>query len=161
MNQAMADSSGTEKPQAVAQGQDRILFHIGSSGLKQDFGLNIYTRLVLGILDHLEGRPVDVVIGPGDEDIALEVKTGTTLVPQMFPLERLIANLRTYAGPILCFNSFLAHLCAYLNRPAIVIHRQAIPFGYDCSPLHRQVILKAETGYNLAEVWDVLDEKKC
>jgi hypothetical protein len=48
-----------------------------------------------------------------------------------------------------------------LNRPAIVIHRQAIPFGYDCSPLHRQVILKAETGYNLAEVWDVLDEKKC
>jgi ADP-heptose:LPS heptosyltransferase len=131
----------------------QIFFHIGSAGLKQDFGLKVYTRLVLGILDGMANRPIKMVMGPGDEDIALEVKTSLGKVPEMYPLVQLIRILRDFDGIILCFNSFLAHLCVYLNRPAIVIHRESVPYGYDCSPLHRQVLLKAENGYDLAEIW--------
>ena len=139
-------------------GKDKILFHIGSAGLKKDFGLKAYTRLVLGILNHLEGRPVEVVMGPGDEDIALEVRTGTGFVPQMYPLPRLIRILRAFEGTVLCFNSFPAHICHYLGRSAIVMHREAVPYGYDCAPLHRQVVLSSGSDWDLGGVWDALGE---
>lgn len=156
-----AASTATDaRPSDEAWGRGQILFHIGSAGLKRDFGLKVYTRLVLGILGKLDGRPVEVVMGPGDDDVALEIRSGTGLVPQMYPLSRLIRNLRNFEGTVLCFNSFLAHLCLYLGRPAVVIHRQAVPFGYDCGPLHRQVILKAEKGWDLAEVWDALELRR-
>ncbi|MDB5104758.1 MAG: hypothetical protein JWP91_2447 [Fibrobacteres bacterium] len=137
-------------------GKGKILFHIGSAGLKKDFGLRLYTRLVMGILNKLDGRPVEVVMGPGDEDIALEVRTGTGFVPQMFPLPRLIRILRSFEGTVLCFNSFPAHICHYLGRSAIVMHREAVPYGYDCGPLHRQVILSEGSGWDLSEIWDAL-----
>ena len=108
-------------------GKGKILFHIGSAGLKKDFGLKGYTRLVLGVLNRLDGRPVEVVMGPGDEDIALEVRTGTGFVPQMYPLSRLIRILRSFEGTVLCFNSFPAHICQYLGRSAIVMHREVDP----------------------------------
>ena len=150
--------AGTIKPKEP-WGKGAILFHIGSAGLKSDFGLKPYTELVLGILRRLKGRPVVVIRGPGDEDIAHEVSTGTAHVPQMYPLARLIKQLRNFEGTVLCFNSFLAHLCHYLGRPAIVIHRQAVPYGYDCSPLLRQVVLKQEKDWDLAEVWEALELK--
>lgn len=137
-------------------GNGKILFHIGSAGLKRDFGHRVYTRLVLGILNKLDGRPVEVVMGPGDEDIALEVRSGTGYVPQMFPLSRLIRILRSFQGTVLCFNSFPAHICHYLGHSAIVLHREAIPYGYDCSPLHKQVVLSSEKGWDLGEVWEAL-----
>ena len=139
-------------------GKGKILFHIGSAGLKQDFGHRAYTRLVLGILNHLDGRPVEVVMGPGDEDIALEVRSGTGFVPQMYPLARLIRILRAFEGTILCFNSFSAHICHYLGRQAIVMHREAVPYGYDCAPLHRQVVLRADSEWDLGGVWEALGE---
>ena len=145
--------SGEKVP---AWGKGKILFHIGSAGLKKDFGLKDYTRLVIGILTKLQDRHVEVVMGPGDEDIALEVRSGTGFVPQMFPLPRLIGILRSFEGTVLCFNSFPAHICHYLGRPAVVIHRKAVPFGYDCAPLHKQVILKAEKGWALDEVLEIL-----
>jgi ADP-heptose:LPS heptosyltransferase len=138
-------------------GRGSVLFHIGSAGLKQDFGLRTYSRLVLSILNGLRGRPVEVVMGPGDEDIALEVRSGTGHLPQMYPLARLIRMLRSFEGTILCFNSFPAHICHYLAKPALVIHREAVPYGYDCAPLHRQVILKRERDWDLTEVWGILD----
>lgn len=139
-----------------AWGKGKILFHIGSAGLKKDFGLKAYTRLVVGILSKLHDRRVEVVMGPGDEDIALEVRSGTGFVPQMYPMSRLIRILRSFEGTVLCFNSFPAHICHYLRRPAVVIHRDAVPFGYDCAPLHRQVILKAEKGWEPDEVLEIL-----
>jgi hypothetical protein len=140
-------------------GKDKIFFHIGSAGLKKDFGIKIYSRLVREILLHLKGQNVEVVMGPGDEDIAFEVCSGTDWVPQMFPVSRLIKNLRTFEGTVLCFNSFLAHLCHYLDCPAIVIHRLAVPFGYDCAPLHYQVVLGEENDWNLTPVWQALERK--
>ncbi|HKP96604.1 MAG TPA: hypothetical protein VJ385_12670 [Fibrobacteria bacterium] len=140
-----------------AWGKGKILFHIGSAGLKRDFGLKVYTRLVFGILSKLDGRPVEVVMGPGDEDIALEVRSGTGYVPQMFPLSRLIRILRSFEGTVLCFNSFPAHICHYLGRSAIVMHREAIPYGYDCAPLHKQVVLSPDKGWDLREVWEALE----
>lgn len=137
-------------------GRGKILFHIGSAGLKRDFGLRTYSRLVLALLNGMDGRAVEVIMGPGDEDIALEVRSGTGHVPQMYPLARLIRILRTFEGTVLCFNSFAAHICQYLGKPALVIHREAIPYGYDCAPLHRQVILKREGDWGLAEVWEAL-----
>lgn len=139
-----------------AWGRGKILFHIGSAGLKSDFGLRDYSRLVLAILNALEGRPVEVIMGPGDEDIALEVRSGTGHVPQMYPLVRLTRILRTFEGTVLCFNSFPAHLCHYLDKPAVVIHREAVPYGYDCAPLHRQVSLKRAQDWDLAEIWAAL-----
>lgn len=135
-------------------GQGRVLFHIGSAGLKRDFGLPVYTRLVLNLLGKLEAADakVEVVMGPGDEDIALEVSTGSHFVPQMYPMTRLIRMLRSFQGTVVCFNSFLAHLCHYLGKPAIVVHRGAVPYGYDCDVLHRQIVLREENRWDVAEV---------
>lgn len=142
----------------AAWGRGKILFHIGSAGLKRDFGLRAYTRLVLAILNGLEGRQVEVIMGPGDEDVALEVRTGTGYVPQMYPLVRLIRILRTFEGTMLCFNSFPAHICHYLGKPALVIHREAVPYGYDCAPLHRQLVLQRDRDWDLGEVWEALGQ---
>jgi ADP-heptose:LPS heptosyltransferase len=147
---------GAGQGRVAAWGRGKILFHIGSAGLKRDFGLRAYTRLVLAILNGLDGRPVEVIMGPGDEDVALEVRTGTGHVPQMYPLVRLIRILRTFEGTMLCFNSFPAHICHYLGKPALVIHREAVPYGYDCAPLHRQLILQRERDWDLGEVWEAL-----
>lgn len=136
-----------------AGGEGGILFHIGSAGLKRDFGLRTYARLVLSILNGLRGRRIEVVMGPGDEDIAWEVRSGAGLAPQMYPMGGLIRRLRAYEGTVLCFNSFPAHLCQYLGKPAVVIHREHIPYGYDCAPLHRQIVLKRNRGWDLEELW--------
>lgn len=137
-------------------GRGKILFHIGSAGLKRDFGFPTYARLVLALLNGLEGRQVEVIMGPGDEDIAAEVRSGTGHAPQRYPLARLIRILRSFEGTVLCFNSFPAHICYYLGKPAVVLHRQAVPYGYDCAPVHRQVILKREDDWDLGEAWEAL-----
>jgi ADP-heptose:LPS heptosyltransferase len=154
-----AKTSGTgtsQVPESEAWGRGKILFHIGSAGLKRDFGLPVYVRLVLALLNGLDGRPVEVIMGPGDEDVAMEVRNSTGHAPQMYPLGRLIRILRSFEGTVLCFNSFPAHICHYLGKPAVVLHRQAVPYGYDCAPLHRQVVLLREAEWDLAEVWDAL-----
>ena len=152
---AWAAVSGTD---AVAPwGRGIILFHIGSAGLKKDFGLKAYTRIVLAILSRLKDRPVEVVMGPGDEDIALEVRSGSGQMPQMYPLASAIRRLRAFEGTVICFNSFLAHLCHYLGRPALVIHRGAVPYGYDCAPLHRQIVLSEDKNWDLGEVWEAVE----
>jgi ADP-heptose:LPS heptosyltransferase len=137
-------------------GRGKILFHIGSAGLKRDFGSATYARLVLALLNGLEGRPVEVIMGPGDEEIAQEVRNGTGHAPQLYPLPRLIRILRSFEGTVLCFNSFPAHICHYLGKPAVVLHRLAVPYGYDCAPLHRQVILRREDDWDLTEAWQAL-----
>jgi ADP-heptose:LPS heptosyltransferase len=139
-------------------GGERVLFHIGSAGLKRDFGLPTYARLVVGLLSDLRRRNVtaEVVMGPGDEDVALEVRSACDLVPQMFPMSGLIRMLRGFQGTILCFNSFIAHLCLYLGKPAIVIHREAVPYGYDCGPLHRQIVLSEDNRWDLKAVSEAL-----
>jgi hypothetical protein len=154
-----AKSPGAGASQGAGQepwGGGKILFHIGSAGLKRDFGLPTYVRLVLAILNGLDGHPVEVIMGPGDEDIAQEVRSGTGHAPQRYPLSRLMRILRSFEGTVLCFNSFPAHICHYLGKPAVVLHRQAVPYGYDCAPLHRQVILKREGEWDLGEVWQAL-----
>ncbi len=138
-------------------GKGRVLFHIGSVGLKRDFGMPEYSRLVLAILKRLEKKPVEVVMGPGDEDIGSIVRGTASRTPQSHPLARLIRQVRSFEGTVLCFNSFMAHLCEYLGKPAIVIHRRAVPYGYHCL-LHRQIVLHAEEDWDLGEVWAALGQ---
>lgn len=151
-----AANGSAARPGPEPWGRGKLLFHIGSAGLKRDFGLPTYARLVLALLNGLDGRPVEVIMGPGDEDIAMEVRSGTGHSPQMYPLPRLIRILRSFEGTVLCFNSFPAHICHYLGKPAVVLHRQAVPYGYDCSPLHRQVVLRPEDDWDLAQAWEAL-----
>jgi hypothetical protein len=141
-------------------GHEKILFHIGSAGLKKDFGLKLYAQLILTILEKLEGQSLEVLLGPGDEDISLEIRSRSAIELQIFPINELIGKLKSFPGTIICFNSFLGHLCHYLKRPAIVIHRQAVPYGYDCSPMHKQVVLKVENAWDLAEFWAALEAKR-
>ncbi|MEO6096915.1 MAG: hypothetical protein ABIW76_15065 [Fibrobacteria bacterium] len=152
------DPQNPVEGEVPAWGKGKVLFHIGSAGLKQDFGLKAYTRLVLNVLGHLERRPVEVVMGPGDEDVAVEIRARTGFNPQIYPLPRLIRILQAFEGTVLCFNSFPAHICHYLGRPAIVMHREAVPYGYDCAPLHTQVILKRIEDWDLAGVWEALQQ---
>jgi ADP-heptose:LPS heptosyltransferase len=133
-------------------GKGRILFHIGSAGLKKDFGLATYSGLILELLGHLEDKKVELVVGPGDEDVEALVKAGTRFPIQQYPMAKLIRMLRAFEGTVVCFNSFMAHLCNYLGKSAIVIHRGRVPYGYDCGVLHNQVILSPESGWSTREV---------
>jgi len=133
-------------------GRGRILFHIGSAGLKREFGVEIYAGLVTDILSHLEDRQVELLMGPGDGDVAVRVKAVSRIAIREYPVNRLIRQLRAFEGTILCFNSFMAHLCHYLGKPALVLHKDAVPYGYDCSVLHRQIVLVPEDAWSTREV---------
>jgi ADP-heptose:LPS heptosyltransferase len=133
-------------------GKGRILFHIGSAGLKKEFGLSTYAGLINEILHRLEDKKVEILIGPDDEDVTALVKAESRFPVQQHPMAKLIRMLRAYEGTIVCFNSFMAHLCNYLGKPAIVIHRGAVPYGYDCGVLHNQVVLSPDSGWNTREV---------
>lgn len=155
------DGGGPGQGEPVAEpawGEGEILFLIGSAGLKKDFGLDAYARLVIGILEMMSDRSVEVVAGPEDEDIAGRVRANTAFAPKAYPLDRLTHRLRSFKGTVLCFNSFSAHICHYLGRSALVLHRDAVPFGYDCAPLHRQIVLRSERNWDLGELRQALDE---
>jgi ADP-heptose:LPS heptosyltransferase len=149
------DAAVAARP-AESWGRGRILFHIGSAGLKREFGLNAYSRIISEILSRLEERTVELLMGPGDEDVAAEVRIQSRFTPQEQSIPRLIRALRGFEGAVLCFNSFMAHLCHYLGKPAVVIHRGEIPFGYDCSVIHRQVVLRPENHWSVHEVLEAL-----
>lgn len=153
------DAAVAARP-AEPWGSGRILFHIGSAGLKRDFGLNLYARIISDILSRLEERRVELLMGPGDGDVAAEVRTRSRFMPQELTMPRLIRSLRSFEGTVLCFNSLMAHLCHYLGKPAIVIHRGEVPFGYDCSVIHRQVILRPEDNWSVHEVLEALGVKQ-
>lgn len=150
-----ADAAMSFRP-AEPWGKGRILFHIGSSGLKRDFGLGTYAGIITDILSRLEERQVEVVMGPGDGDVIQIIKAESRVTPQEYPVAKLIRMLRAYEGTIVCFNSFMAHLCHYLGKPAIVIHRLQVPYGYDCSVIHRQIALTREKGWSPAPVLEAL-----
>ncbi len=160
-----------------------ILFHIGSAGLKNDFGMELYEKIVLNVLQILSKRAneekthLELIYGPGDAEIAERVRhyldnnsgmgnsgkenstvTSPLPIPELkqIPLAALIQKMQGYSGNVIAFNSFFAHLCWYLKCPAIILHRIAIPYGYDCSPLHRQVILQPEKAWSLQEFEDLL-----
>lgn len=137
-------------------GRGRILFHVGSAGLKRDLGLTTYAGIITEILGHLEDRKVEVLMGPGDEDIIAQVNLSSRIPAQSHPIPKLIRQLRSFEGTILCFNSFMAHLCHYLGKPAIVMHARAVPYGYDCSVLHRQVVLRQENNWSVDQVLQAL-----
>lgn len=152
---APADAALSSRP-AEPWGRGRILFHFGSAGLKRDFGLPTYAGIVSDILGHLEDRQVELLMGPDDGDVAQLIKASSRVPIQEHSLSKLIRLLRAFEGTIVCFNSFMAHLCHYLGKPAVVIHKDAVPYGYDCSVIHRQVVLVPENGWNPREVLEVL-----
>ncbi len=121
-----------------------LLFHVGSSGTFRRLGLQPYLRLVHSILMGLlkAGMPVTVIHGPQDEEVASYVKSTFPEVPIGFhKMERLFQTVEAHRGPVLCFDSFMGHLCHHLIRPAYVVFLGAIPYGYNCSRIHRQVVL--------------------
>ncbi len=125
-----------------------VLFHIGSAGLQKDFGRREYIRVIEDVLSQFQPGEMEIYHGPGEEELASMLRErhpGLRL--DKLPMSAFICRIRDFQGTLLCFNSFMAHLCLYLDKPAIVFHRDSVPYGYDCSPLHLQVVLKRQTGY--------------
>jgi hypothetical protein len=132
----------------------KALFHFGSAGLKQDVGLKNYVRIIHDVLDFFreQGMAVSCVAGDMDADVR-------ELVQEHFPqlkireytLEALRPVILDWAGWLICFNSFMAHYCRYLKKPAVVLHNRQVPVGYDCSNIHRQIVLHEEENWRLDE----------
>ena len=91
-------------------------------------------------------------MGPGDADVAQLVKATSRVPIQEYPVNRLIRQLRSFQGTVLCFNSFMAHLCHFLGKPAVVIHKDRVPYGYDCSVIHNQVVLSPINAWDIRDV---------
>lgn len=149
----LSQQSETQVPESVAKRAGsgrRVLFHIGSAGLQKDFGTNTYLRIINTVLNQLPIHAVEIYHGPGEMAVAQTLRgmhPGMTV--RILPMADFIAEVRRHEGTLLCFNSFMAHLCHYLGKPALVIHRDAVPYGYDCAPLHEQIILTGQDGYTV------------
>jgi hypothetical protein len=135
-----------------------VLFHIGSVNLKNNLGLKLYKQIIFDIISVLKRRysHVHLVSGPGDEYIAEQLKSDLHLTVNVYTLGELRGYILNFKGQILCFDSFMAHFCYFLNRHAIVIHREAVPSGYHCSPTHSQIILKSENNWSLEDLETLL-----
>jgi hypothetical protein len=124
---------------------DRVLFHVGSAGLRRAFGDERYLELISALLKALPDRVGEILYGPGDQVIAERLRFRHPELLYACPaLPELAAKLKAHAGPVLCFNSFFAHFCRFLEVPAWVVHRETVPYGYDCDPPHFQFVLPAE-----------------
>ncbi len=153
--------SSVPKREATKKNSQSVVIHIGSAGLKKSFGLKLYAKILTELIQILTTNKttLEIIYGQGDDDIVEELQkkifyeaSSVTLSWKKRNLPELIAWTRDYPGQIFCMNSFYAHLCFYLNKSATVIHREAIPFGYDCAPLHRQIILKAAEQWKIPEL---------
>ncbi len=135
-----------------------VLFHIGSVNLKNNLGQKLYKQIIFDIISMLKRRysHVHLVSGPGDEYIAEQLKSDLHLTVNVYTLGELRGYILNFKGHILCFDSFMAHFCFFLNRHAIVIHREAVPSGYHCSPTHSQIILKSENDWSLEDLETLL-----
>jgi hypothetical protein len=132
----------------------KALFHYGSAGLKQDVGLKNYVRIIHGVLDFFseQGMAVSCIAGAMDADVRHFLQEP---FPQLeireYTLEALRSVILDWGGWLICFNSFMAHYCRYLKKPAIVLHNRQVPVGYDCSEIHCQIVLQEEEDWRLDE----------
>ena len=102
-------------------------------------------------------KQITLVSGPLDTQLNNSITMKyPLLVPQIFDLVGLQKKIKNFEGTILCFNSFFAHFTHYLEQKAIVMHQNAVPHGYDCSSVHRQIILKDSENLDLSEVFEAL-----
>jgi ADP-heptose:LPS heptosyltransferase len=119
-----------------------VLFHIGSRGFRKSLGDEAFVDLCETLLRQMEGIPLHLRYGPGDEAVAEAIGARCTRWnPEAPALREMAGELQVFRGAVLCFDSFFAHFCRYLGRPAWVIHREKIPFGYHSGDIHRQIIM--------------------
>jgi hypothetical protein len=119
-----------------------VLFHVGSAGFRHSLGDGAYLEMIRVILSLLGGRVEEILYGPGDDDVAAALRREfPPMRMECRGLEALAERTRNFEGTLLCFNSFFAHFCRYLGKPAVVIHQIRMTYGYDCDPPHRQIIL--------------------
>jgi hypothetical protein len=134
-----------------------ILFSVGSAGFKNAMGLTAYLGLIDAIMHELSDAKVIFVSGPEDAEVMAHL---VAHYPEkacwQLTIEELSEKLREWPGCLLGFNSFMAHFALYLGRRMVVFHLEKVPFGSDCSPFHRQLVLTAESGFGLQEFRELL-----
>jgi hypothetical protein len=136
-----------------------VLFSAGSAGFKKDVGLRAYLHIIDAVMQALGQADVTVVIGPEDGDVAEHLsRAHGGVAVWRDSVADLADKLRDWPGGLLGFNSFMAHFALYLGRRMAVMHHTHIPYGYDCSPFHRQLVLTAQTGYALGPLLAFLSE---
>jgi hypothetical protein len=139
-----------------------VLFSVGSAGFRRDVGLTPYLHIIDGVVKVLAEMglaEITFVAGPGDADVITHLRS--TYAGSDIWLESaadLAEKLRTWPGGIIGFNSFMAHFALYLGRRMAVLHHTAVPHGYDCGPFHRQLVLTADSRFDLAPVREFLAE---
>lgn len=134
----------------------KILFHIGSAGLQNDVGEKRYGTLISELIDYLTSQSYEltVITGPSEGGLIHYMENKhPKIILKSYALSDLKATVESFQGTLLCFNSFFAHFTYYLKQSAVVLHQNAIPRGYDCSPFHKQIILQDKENLSLKEVF--------
>lgn len=138
-------------PPSAAQGAQAgkgVLFHIGSRGFRRALGDGAFVDLCETLLRPFAEVPVHLRYGPGDEAVAQALGSRSSAWnPEAPPPAELAQEVQSFRGAVMCFDSFFAHFCRYYGRPAWVLHRDRIPYGYDTGDLHRQWVLSGEESF--------------
>ncbi len=129
-----------------------VLFHCGSTTLLSEFGSARYGELIKKILFIISKAAchIEVVYGPKEKHLIKSLtNSGLQFKQSSYNLTDLKEKLDVYEGTILCFDSFMAHFCRYLNKRALVFYRELCKTGYDNTPFHYPVILRSEDNWSL------------
>ncbi|MBF0431298.1 MAG: hypothetical protein HQK83_08475 [Fibrobacteria bacterium] len=147
------------EPFRATHSQPDVLFHCGSTTLQTDFGTKRYQSIISEICKWVISinAPLEVIAGPTEASLLSKLnkkypklKTGT------YSVEQLASRLEQHSGPIICFDSFMAHFCAYYKKAAIVINRELVKPGYDNSTLQTHVVLSKKTNWKLDNLFKVI-----
>lgn len=123
-----------------------VLFSVGSAGFRQAVGTPSYLALIDEVILELQQRgfsDITFVAGPGDDEVVEHLRrsqVGAEVWRES--AGELAEKMMAWPGGLIGFNSFMAHFALYLGRRMVVLHHRAVPFGYDCAPFHRQLVLK-------------------
>ncbi len=150
----------TRVPQKQKKIDVNVLFHIGSQGIKKKLGLVVYCQLLEKILLFLKEHSFSysLIVGPGDGDIISQLKKQGEFDYHSYDLLELKEKIKR-SNVVLCFDSFMPHFCYFLNKPALVLHHKKVPSGYNCAPLHKQIVLTKESNPSLMELFQELESE--
>lgn len=153
-----------------------VLFSVGSAGFRQTVGTKAYEAIIDAVISLLQQNgfsKITFVAGPDDDEVVAHLRR-TQVGAEIWRESAgdLAEKIMAWPGGLMGFNSFMAHFALYLGRRMVVLHHEAVPFGYDCAPFHHQLVLTrngdtrplpektGESGFDLGQVRDFLVEMK-
>ncbi|MFC1585495.1 hypothetical protein ACFL5V_08125 [Fibrobacterota bacterium] len=152
-----SDNRVEEESYAIPD-ERKILFHIGSATLRKDFGSFTYHGIICSIVDFLIEKEYGLTAVAGDQDkdiLRMFMDDYPHVDTRIYSIPGLKEKLENFKGTIICFDSFMAHYCHYLKKPALVINRELVKSGYDCSPLHKHIVLRKSDNWDLSSFFQV------